>query len=97
MGDIGERFSDKSKEYKDIRSTILLSKVIKDIKSKNFDINNIDINVITQTPKLKKFKKKGSVIIFSSIYGVLGQNTKIYKGTKIQENMNYSIIILEDI
>ena len=58
MGDIGEKFSDKSKKYKDIRSTILLNKVIKDIKSKNFDINNIDINVITQTPKLKKLKKK---------------------------------------
>ena len=41
MGDIGEKFSDKSKKYKDIRSTILLNKVIKDIKSKNFDINNI--------------------------------------------------------
>ncbi len=58
MGDIGEKFSDKSRKYKDIRSTILLNKVIKDIKSKNFDVNNIDINVITQTPKLKKLKKK---------------------------------------
>ena len=58
MGDIGEKFSDKNKKYKNIRSTILLDKVIKNIKSKNFDINNIDINVITQTPKLKKHKKK---------------------------------------
>ena len=58
MGDIGEKFSDKSKKYKNIRSTILLNKVMKNVKSKNFDINNIDINVITQTPRLKKLKKK---------------------------------------
>ena len=31
---------------------------MKNIKSKSFYINNIDINVITQTPKLKKLKKK---------------------------------------
>jgi len=58
MGDIGEKFSDKSKKYKNIRSTILLDKVIKNIKSKNFDINNIDINIITQTPKIKNIKKR---------------------------------------
>ena len=58
MGDIGEKFSDKSRKYKDMRSTIFLKKVIKDIKSKNFYINNIDINVITETPKLKNIKKK---------------------------------------
>jgi len=58
MGDIGERFSDKSKKYKNISSTILIKKVINEIKKKNYLINNIDINIITETPKLKKFKKK---------------------------------------
>ena len=36
MGDIGEKFSDKNKKYKGIRSTILLKKVIKDIRSKGY-------------------------------------------------------------
>jgi len=58
MGDIGEKFSDKNKEFKNIRSTILLSKIIEEIKIKNFLINNIDINIITQKPKLQKYKKK---------------------------------------
>ena len=58
MGDIGQMFSDKSKKYKNIRSTVLLQQVIKKIKDKNYFINNIDINVITQTPKIKKYKKK---------------------------------------
>ena len=57
MGDIGQMFSDKSKKFKNIRSTILLKQVIEKIKSKGYFINNIDINIITQTPKIKKFKK----------------------------------------
>ena len=58
MGDIGQMFSDRSKKFKNIRSTILLKKIIKQIKSKGCFINNIDINVITQTPKIKNYKNK---------------------------------------
>jgi len=58
MGDMGEKFSDKNKKFKDIRSTILLNKIIKQIKIKGYTINNIDINIITQKPKIQIYKKK---------------------------------------
>jgi 2-C-methyl-D-erythritol 4-phosphate cytidylyltransferase/2-C-methyl-D-erythritol 2,4-cyclodiphosphate synthase len=58
MGDIGNKFSDKNKKFKNIRSTILLKQVIKEVKSLGYYINNIDVNIITQTPKIQKFKKK---------------------------------------
>jgi len=58
MGDIGGMFSDKSKKFKNIRSTILLQKVIIQIQSKGYFINNIDINIIAQTPKIKNYKNK---------------------------------------
>ena len=58
MGDIGQMFSDKNKKFKDIRSTILLEQVIKLIKSEGYFINNMDINIISQTPKIKKYKNK---------------------------------------
>ena len=58
MGDIGEKFSDKDKKYKNISSTKLVKKVIIDLKEQNYGVNNIDVNIITETPKLKKFKKK---------------------------------------
>ena len=58
MGDIGGMFSDKSKKFKNIRSTILLRKVIIQIQSKGYFINNIDINIIAQTPKIKNYKNK---------------------------------------
>ena len=57
LGDIGEKFSDKNKRFKNIRSTILLRKIIELINNKGFSINNIDINIITQKPKIQKYKK----------------------------------------
>ena len=58
MGDIGEKFSDKNKKFKNIRSTILLKKIVEQIKVKGYLINNLDINIITQKPKIQKYKKK---------------------------------------
>ena len=56
--DIKIRFNSIIQKYKNIRSTILLKKVIELIKIKNFSINNIDINIIAQKPKILKYEKK---------------------------------------
>jgi len=58
LGDIGEKFSDKNKKFRNIRSTILLNKIINEVKNKGYLINNIDINIIIQKPKIQKYKKQ---------------------------------------
>ena len=58
MGDIGEKFSDKNKKFKNIRSTILLTEIIKQTEKNGYLINNLDINIITQKPKIQKYKKQ---------------------------------------
>jgi 2-C-methyl-D-erythritol 4-phosphate cytidylyltransferase/2-C-methyl-D-erythritol 2,4-cyclodiphosphate synthase len=58
LGDIGMHFSDKSKKNKNIRSTKLLKKIIKTIKLKKVSINNIDINIILQKPKIKNYRNR---------------------------------------
>ena len=58
MGDIGEKFSDKDRKFKNIRSTILLNKIIKQTEANGYVINNLDINIITQKPKIQKYKKQ---------------------------------------
>ena len=58
MGDIVQMFKDKNKKFKNIRSTILLQRVIDQINLKGYFINNIDINIITQTPKIKNIRNK---------------------------------------
>ena len=42
--------------------------------------------------KMKKDKVKGSIINFSSIYGIVAQDLNIYSGTKMTENIAYGSI-----
>lgn len=52
LGDIGGHFPDKSAEYKNIDSSVLLKKTLELVAQNNARIGNIDINVICQAPKL---------------------------------------------
>jgi len=102
LGDIGKLFPDKNKKYKNIRSTTLLKKVIELIKSKNFSINNIDINIIAQKPKIKKYSKKMTQAISklcginSSGINIKGKTTEklglIGKGKAIASEVITSVI-----
>ena len=76
MGDIGEKFSDKNKKFKNIRSTILLGKIIKQTRNNNFLINNLDINIIAQKRKIQKYKKQISNCI-AKICGILPSQINI--------------------
>ena len=82
MGDIGEKFSEKNKKFKNIRSTVLLKKIIVEIKKRGYFVNNIDINIITQQPKIQKYKKRiASCIgklceILTSQINIKGQTTE---------------------
>jgi 2-C-methyl-D-erythritol 4-phosphate cytidylyltransferase/2-C-methyl-D-erythritol 2,4-cyclodiphosphate synthase len=76
MDDIGQMFSDKNKEFKNIRSTILLKQVVELIKSKGYFINNMDINIITQTPRIKNYKN-----------GMINNISKICEISKDQINI----------
>ena len=66
LGDIGKLFPNNNMKYKNIKSTLLLKNVIRLIKSKNFLINNVDINIIAQKPKIKKYSKK-MIILLSNL------------------------------
>lgn len=46
--------------------------------------------VIAEEMKLKKIN--GSIIQFSSTYGIVGQNSRLYMGTNLKENAIYSAI-----
>jgi len=56
-GDIGTLFPNIDK-YKNIKSTILLKKILRILNINNFHIEGIDLNIILQTPNLKKYKNK---------------------------------------
>lgn len=57
-GDIGEHFPDTDPKYQGIASAELLKKTADLIKHRGFSIDNIDIVVIAEEPKLLVFKSQ---------------------------------------
>ncbi len=55
LGDIGQHFPDTDPAYKGISSSILLQRTIELIRSKGYEIGNIDTTVCLQTPKIKPY------------------------------------------
>ena len=55
LGEIGQHFPDTEPEYKGIASTTLLQRTIELVRSKGYEINNIDSTVCLQVPKIKPF------------------------------------------
>ncbi len=58
LGDIGTHFPDNDEKYKNIDSSILLKNVINLINNHNYEIVNIDTNIIAQKPKLAPYISK---------------------------------------
>jgi 2-C-methyl-D-erythritol 2,4-cyclodiphosphate synthase len=50
-GDIGRHFPDTDPQYRDIKSTILLKKVMDKVREKGFHLLNIDATIVAQKPK----------------------------------------------
>ena len=55
FGDIGSHFPDNDEKYKNMNSAILLNEVLDIMKSKGFEIVNIDTIINAQKPKLQNY------------------------------------------
>ena len=58
LDDIGTLFPDTDPKYKDADSLVLLNRVYKKIKNEGYKINNIDSNIIAQSPKMMPYIPK---------------------------------------
>ena len=56
--DIGTLFPDNKKKFKNIRSPKMLKPVIEMMNKNEFYINNLDINLICEQPKVSKYRDK---------------------------------------
>lgn len=54
-GDIGRHFPDTDPQYRDIRSTLLLERVLTKVKEKGFHLINVDATIVAQKPKFLDF------------------------------------------
>jgi 2-C-methyl-D-erythritol 2,4-cyclodiphosphate synthase len=55
LGDIGKHFPDSSSQYKGIDSRILLRQVFDLIRAQGYAVNNVDISIVAQEPKLAPY------------------------------------------
>ncbi len=56
--DIGTFFPDNKNKFKNIRSPKMLKPIINILNKNDFYINNLDINLICEQPKVSKYRKK---------------------------------------
>lgn len=55
LGDIGHLFPDTSDEFKDIDSKILLGRVADLVRTEGYKIENVDITIALQAPKIAPY------------------------------------------
>ena len=81
--DIGTYFPSDKKKFKNIRSPKMLKPIIYKLYSKNFFINNVDINLICQKPKVSKHRNK----IIKSLSSLLNLDMKFInlKGKTVEK------------
>ena len=81
--DIGTLFPSNSSKFKNIRSKNMLSPVLKFLNDNNFSINNIDINLICENPKVSKIRNK----IIKSLSSLLSINRNLInlKGKTVEK------------
>jgi 2-C-methyl-D-erythritol 4-phosphate cytidylyltransferase/2-C-methyl-D-erythritol 2,4-cyclodiphosphate synthase len=64
-GDIGELFPDNDNRYKDLDSKVMLNEVVTFIREVGYQINNVDITIMAETPRLSTYKEKMRRVIAS--------------------------------
>ena len=81
--DIGTLFPSNSSKFKNIRSKNMLTPVLKLLNHNNFSINNIDINLICENPKVSIIRNK----IIKSLSNLLSVNRNLInlKGKTVEK------------
>ena len=85
LSDIGTLFPDTDNKFKNADSTLLLGQVYKKIQNHNYDIVNIDSNIIAQEPKMMPYIPKMRETLDKILH--IGQNNISIKA-KTNEKMD---------
>ncbi len=81
--DIGTLFPSNSSKFKNIRSKNMLIPILKMLNNNGFSINNIDINLICENPKVSKIRNK--IIISLSELLSINKNLINLKGKTVEK------------
>ena len=80
LGDLGTYFPDNKEETKDMNSALIVSKVVEMMLERGYRINNIDVFISLEKPKLKDYislmRKNLAVLLHTDL-----ENVSIKAGT----------------
>ncbi len=81
--DIGSLYPSNKNKFKNIRSPNMLKPIIFDLENSNYYINNLDINLICERPKVSKYRNK----IINSLSRLMNINKNIInlKGKTVEK------------
>ena len=74
MGDLGNWFPNTNPELKDIASRDLILPIIMSMRQKGFQLNNLDVTVVAQAPRISEYSdkiRKNIASIFSAEIDVI--------------------------
>jgi len=93
-GDIGEFFPDNDPTFKGVDSKELLKYIVNLLNTTGYEIVNIDITIIAQTPKLSPYKKemKKSIISLTGCKNINIKATTNEKLDSIGQNKGVAVI-----
>jgi 2-C-methyl-D-erythritol 2,4-cyclodiphosphate synthase len=102
LGDIGEHFPNTDAKYKGISSSMLLKEVHAKASEAGLSVENVDVIILAQEPKLQEFKPKMKYHIARQL-GIDGTQVNIKAGTNEglgfigdQEGMAaYAVVLLK--
>ena len=55
LGDLGKFFPDNDDKYKDMDSSLIIKEIVKMMEDKGYTVNNVDISITLERPKLKEY------------------------------------------
>lgn len=55
LGDLGTHFPDNDDKYKDMDSSLIIKQIKKMMDDRGYKVNNVDISITLEKPKLKPF------------------------------------------
>ena len=81
--DIGSLYPSYNNKFKNIQSSKMLNPIISNLENNSFYINNLDINLICERPKVSKYRNK----IINSLSNLMNINKKIInlKGKTVEK------------
>ena len=87
LGDIGEHFPDTDAKYKGASSCVFLKQVVQKAHDAGWAVENVDVMILAQEPKLQEFKPKMKYYIASEL-NIDRTQVNIKAGTN--EGLGYS-------